>query len=72
MNTQDLVRMANQIADYYQAYPEDEAVAGIAAHIRSFWDPRMRAGLEGYIAGGGEGVKPLVLKAVEQMAQAAA
>ena len=72
MNTQDLVRMANQIADYYQAYPEDEAVAGIASHIRSFWDPRMRSVLEGYVAGGGDGVKPLVLKAVEQMTQAAA
>lgn len=71
MNTQDLVRMANQIADYYQAYPEDEAVAGIAAHIRSFWDPRMRARLEGYIAGGGAGVKPLVLAAMKRMEEAA-
>jgi len=71
MNTQDLVRMANQIADYYQAYPQEEAVAGIAAHIRSFWDPRMRAGLEGYIAGGGEGLKPLVLAAMKRVEQAA-
>jgi formate dehydrogenase subunit delta len=72
MNTQDLVRMANQIVDYYQAYPEDEAVAGIAAHIRSFWDPRMRSVLENHVAGGGAGLKPLALKAVKQMTQAAA
>ena len=72
MNTQDLVRMANQIADYYQAYPEDEAVAGIASHIRSFWDPRMRSVLENHVAAGGAGLKPLVLKAIKQMTQAAA
>lgn len=71
MNTQDLVRMANQIADYYQAYPEDEAVAGIAAHIRSFWDPRMRQTLEAHIAAGGDGLKPLVLEAMKQMHAAA-
>ena len=64
MNTQDLVRMANQIADYYQAYPEDEAVAGVAAHIRSFWDPRMRDSLEAHIAAGGAGLKPMVLAAL--------
>jgi formate dehydrogenase subunit delta len=71
MNAQDLVRMANQIADYYQAYPEDEAVAGIAAHIRSFWDPRMREGLAAHIAAGGTGLKPLVLAAAKQMHEAA-
>lgn len=71
MNTHELVRISNQIADYDQAYPQDEAVAGIAAPIRSFWDPRMRAALEGYIAGGGEGVKPLVLAAMKRREQAA-
>ncbi|MGD1876776.1 MAG: formate dehydrogenase subunit delta [Kiloniellaceae bacterium] len=71
MNTEELVRMANQIADYYKAYPEAEALDGVAAHIRSFWDPRMRAGLLGYAAGGGEGLAPLVLAAVAQLHEAA-
>lgn len=72
MNTQDLVRMANQIADYYQAYPEDEAVAGIAAHIRSFWDPRMRTTLANHVAAGGAGLKPLALAGAKQIEQAVA
>lgn len=71
MNDQDLVRMANQIADYYQAYPEEEAVAGIAAHIRSFWDPRMRKSLESHVVAGGAGLKPLVLAAMKQVNAAA-
>jgi len=71
MNDQDLVRMANQIADYYRAYPEDEAVAGIAAHIRSFWDPRMRQALNSHAVAGGAGLKPLVLTAMKRMQAAA-
>jgi formate dehydrogenase subunit delta len=67
MNDQDLIRMANQIADYYKAYPQEEAVAGIAAHIRSFWDPRMRAGLARHIATGGKGLSPLALAAARCM-----
>jgi formate dehydrogenase subunit delta len=65
MNAEDLVRMANQIADYYQAYPAAEARAGIAAHIRSFWDPRMRERLAAHIDAGGAGLKPLVLAALK-------
>ena len=34
-----LVRMANQIADFFAPYPEEEAVAGMQQHIRSFWTP---------------------------------
>lgn len=67
MNDQDLVRMANQIADYYRAYPEEEAVTGIAAHIRSFWDPRMRDGLASHLAGGGRGLSPLALAAARSL-----
>ncbi len=38
----DILRMANQIATAFQAYPHDEAVTQTANHIKSFWDPRMR------------------------------
>ncbi|GAB3126998.1 formate dehydrogenase subunit delta [Novispirillum itersonii] len=63
MDSADLVRMANQIAGYFRAYPEDEAVAEITQHIRSFWDPRMRQGLDALIAAGGAELDPLVCKA---------
>ena len=39
---EDLVRMINQIADFFDAYPEPEAIAGVTEHLRKFWDPSMR------------------------------
>jgi formate dehydrogenase subunit delta len=43
MNTDSLVRMANQIGNFFEAMPDrPEALDGIAQHIRRFWEPRMR------------------------------
>jgi formate dehydrogenase subunit delta len=64
----ELVRMTNQIADFFSAYPETEAIAGIAKHIRDFWDPRMRAKLKQHIATGGTGLTPLALAAARASA----
>ncbi len=61
MNSQDLVRMANQIATFFAAYGEAEAEAGTAQHIREFWDPRMRAALGAHLAAGGSGLTPAAL-----------
>ncbi|WP_114392770.1 formate dehydrogenase subunit delta [Oleisolibacter albus] len=69
MQSGELVRMANQIASYFGAYPEAEAVPEIASHIRSFWDPRMRSALLAHVETGGEGLDPLVLKAVRRLLQ---
>jgi formate dehydrogenase subunit delta len=41
-NTDRLVGMANQIAQFFASYAHEEAVQGVAAHINQFWDPRMR------------------------------
>jgi len=65
MNVQELVRMTNQIADYFRAYPEDEAVAGVAEHIRQFWDPRMREGMRAHLSAGGEGLDGLARRGAE-------
>ena len=45
--------MANQIGEFFSAYPDrDEALEGVANHIRKFWEPRMRLKLfEGIDAG---------------------
>ena len=56
-----LVRMANQIADFFTPYPDEEAVAGVQEHIRSFWTPSMREELAAYAAAGGKGLDPRVL-----------
>ena len=40
-----LARMAGQIAAAFDALPEEQAAAAIAAHINQFWAPPMRRGL---------------------------
>lgn len=43
MDIDNLVRMANQIGEFFSAYPDhNEALDGIANHISKFWEPRMR------------------------------
>jgi formate dehydrogenase subunit delta len=42
MSAEKLVRMANQIAVFFASQPEAGAEAGVADHIRSFWNPVMR------------------------------
>jgi formate dehydrogenase subunit delta len=44
-STAEIIRMANQIADFFRPYPRDEAEEGVELHIRDFWDPRMRRDL---------------------------
>lgn len=38
----DLIRMSTQIAQFFEPYADEEAVAGVAGHLRDFWDPLMR------------------------------
>lgn len=58
-----LIRMANQIARFMSARPEDEAKAGFAAHLNDYWEPRMRQKFHQLISEGAEGFDPLVLSA---------
>jgi len=64
MENRDMIRMANQIAAYFEAYPRTEALTGIANHIRNSWTPRMRKQIAEYIEGGAEGLSPLVTAAL--------
>ncbi len=72
MKQEDMIRMANQIAAYFSAFPDQEAIAGITAHIRDFWEPRMVQRLRDHAAAGGEGLSPPVLEAVKGLEQKAA
>lgn len=63
MSHDKLIRMANDIANFFASQPEDEGVAGVADHINRFWEPRMRRQLFETIDAGGSGLKPLVLAA---------
>jgi formate dehydrogenase subunit delta len=43
MNINHLIRMANQIGDFFESMPDqNEARREIATHLRRFWEPRMR------------------------------
>jgi formate dehydrogenase subunit delta len=67
MKPDRLVHMANQIADFFAAYPHDEAVAGIADHLKKFWDPRMRMALIAHAEAGGTGLRDLVTAAIPRI-----
>ena len=71
MNDKSIARLLAGIADFYRAYPREEAVAGIADHIRAFWDPRMRAALASALASGAEGFDPLCREAAERAIETA-
>jgi formate dehydrogenase subunit delta len=46
MKLDNLIEMANQIGEFFASMPDhEEAVDGVADHIRKFWAPRMRIAL---------------------------
>ena len=67
-NTKTLVRMANQIADFFAPYSGEQSVSGVQTHIKKFWSPTMRRDLAAHIEHGGEGLKPAVIEAFSRMA----
>lgn len=42
MQPEKLVRMANQIATFFDSQPDEDKAAAVAAHLTEFWEPRMR------------------------------
>ncbi|MGL4309690.1 MAG: formate dehydrogenase subunit delta [Paracoccaceae bacterium] len=67
-----LIYMANQISKFMESKPEAEGIAGLAAHINDFWEPRMRRHLFEVLDKGGEGLRPLVITAAAQIRRPAA
>jgi len=67
MNRATLLHDVNEIAKYFAAYPREEAVAGIADHIKKFWDPRMRKELKAMLVADEPALHALVKEAVAQL-----
>ena len=67
MDTDNLIRMANRIGQFFEAMPDrQEALDGIAQHIRKFWEPRMRRELLSCIdAQKADSLHPMVAEAIE-------
>ncbi|HSX62034.1 MAG TPA: formate dehydrogenase subunit delta [Tahibacter sp.] len=63
--------MANDIARYFAAEPErEDAIAGIATHLKRFWEPRMRAAIIAHCNdAAGTGLDDLARAAVERLAR---
>ena len=66
MDIENLVSMANQIGEFFSAFPDqEEAKSGIATHIHKFWEPRMRnLILDGVANDTVPGLMPLVAQAL--------
>jgi len=67
MDVPNLVKMANQIGQFFAAWPDREAARKeVANHLTRFWDPRMRAALLAHMdaTAGASGLDPLVADSI--------
>jgi len=72
MDVNSLIEMANQIGEFFDSMPDrDEALDGIADHIRRFWAPRMRLPLVQALDDPGlrASLVPIVVEALEKHRQ---
>ena len=67
MDAHKLVKMANEIASFYEGEPDRAAMLeGVAGHLKRFWDPRMRRDLLRWVdEHHGEGLKDSVRAALD-------
>jgi len=70
MKTERLIKMANDIGDFFNAESNKEIAAeGIAKHILRSWDPRMRRDIIAYCQQDGSALSELARKAVSKLEQ---
>lgn len=61
MSPDKMVRMANQIATFFESQPDADKAGRVAEHLIEFWEPRMLAQLEAHIKSGSVGLTALAL-----------
>ena len=65
MNIDLLIKMANEIGDFFSGATGERAAQDVASHLRRYWAPRMRAQmLKYYEERGGAGLSELAKSAV--------
>jgi formate dehydrogenase subunit delta len=67
MQPADLVRMSTQIAQFFEPYPVEEAIVGVAEHLQGFWTPSMRHELVAIHTAGTPALHPLVAQAAARI-----
>jgi formate dehydrogenase subunit delta len=66
-----LVRMANQVGDFFGPMAEEAATRGVATHLKRFWTPKMIGEIIGYLDSGQAGLNPAAARAVAALKQEA-
>jgi len=70
MKIERLIKMANDIGDFFNAESNKEIAAeGIAKHILRSWDPRMRRDIITYCQQDGSALSDLARKAISRLEQ---
>lgn len=72
MEVEKLIKMANQIGDFFEANPDvEEAKLEIASHLKKFWNFVMIHSLVAHVQQHqGQGLHPRVIAAIQQHVQA--
>lgn len=68
MSTDNLIKMANQIGQYFAGEPDwEQGVKGVQQHLQSFWTPAMRIDLMAWqVEHHGADLHPLVQAALTE------
>ena len=70
MKIERLIKMANDIGDFFNAESNKEIAAeGITKHILRSWEPRMRRDIIAYCQQDGSALSELARKAVSRLEQ---
>ena len=70
MNIERLVAMVNDISRFFASEPDPVAgAAGVADHLKRFWEPGMRRQIVAHLDAGGEGLEPLAKQGVAKLAE---
>jgi formate dehydrogenase subunit delta len=64
-----LVRMANQIGDFFAPMPEETGTQGAANHLKRYWTPKMISEMIVYLDSGGSGLNGTAGRAVDRLKQ---
>lgn len=67
-----LVRMANQIGDFYASMPEKEGADGAASHLRLYWTPKMIREIIAFADQGHSGLNAVAARAVRALKETVA
>jgi formate dehydrogenase subunit delta len=69
MKIERLIKMANDISDYFKADPDTHlAIEGIKTHIVNSWEPRMRLAIVQHLQQhNGEGLSELAKLAIQRL-----